>query len=184
MKRILFSTLAGISGLLFLAVAGVWVRSFFQRDMVSFVTSKGNGQLIQSIRGRLHIISELEGRSSGAFLHRVDRLSPDAVWNGAMSGYPVKVEWRLGHVWQHYTRQLFPLYSGFGGSPFILTHHRLIVVPYWSPALLFGILPTIWTWRFVKSGHRRKLGHCPRCNYDLRATPQRCPECGWTAAGL
>jgi hypothetical protein len=179
-RRILFSVICAVSLLLFVATVAAWIRSFWFRDIVSYVSTNGNGRLIQSIRGRLHIISDLDGQSSGNFMHREDRLSPDAIWHGGMSGYPVKVEWHLGHVWQRYSR-----FHGFGflGYPpngGLTTNHRLIVIPYWSPAVLFAVMPAIWIWRFIKYGQRRKVGHCPKCNYDLRATPQRCPECGWS----
>jgi len=178
-KRVLFTIVSAVSLLLFMAVVGVWVRSYWVRDIVGNVTAKGNGYLIQSILGRLHIISDLDGGAAGGFHHREDWLSPDAVWNGGMSGYPVNVEWHLGHVWQRYSRTHFLPMSGFGGGA-VPTHHRLIVIPYWSPAVVLAILPAIWIWRLVKHGRRRRAGHCPKCDYDLRATPGRCPECGWS----
>lgn len=66
----------------------------------------------------------------------------------------------------------FLYYRGTGSQ----TGRRLFEIPHWFVILLFSILPT---WRYL---HRRPVpppaGMCIKCGYDLRATPDRCPECG------
>jgi hypothetical protein len=52
------------------------------------------------------------------------------------------------------------------------------IVSYWLFALITGTLPCLWCLRRCVPARRRREGHCPVCNYDLRATPGRCPECG------
>ncbi len=177
-RRILFSVMCGLSLLLLVATVALWVRSYWLRDIVVHVSPKTrNYHIAQSLLGNLHIVSQLDGGSNPSPLFwQTDRLASNAIWNGGMSSYPVKVQSLLGHVWQNYS--LSPFVGDF--SRRITMHYRLIVIPYWSPAALFAVLPAIWIWRFIKYGHRRKVGHCPKCNYNLRATPQRCPECGWS----
>jgi hypothetical protein len=42
-------------------------------------------------------------------------------------------------------------------------------------AALLGLVASIPS---TRRRHRRRLGQCPACGYDLRASPDRCPECG------
>ncbi|HEY7089640.1 MAG TPA: hypothetical protein VH518_16195 [Tepidisphaeraceae bacterium] len=56
-----------------------------------------------------------------------------------------------------------------------------LAVPYWMIVVLMAILPTICIARWFGERHRHRseaLGLCSNCGYDLRASPQRCPECG------
>ena len=58
-----------------------------------------------------------------------------------------------------------------------LTHPR--AVPLGPVAVLFALLPLH---AFARALRHRRLGpHEGRhCGYDMRATPERCPECGKT----
>ena len=55
---------------------------------------------------------------------------------------------------------------------------RVLMVPHAYLGLALAILPTLRFTRFVARRRRVGAGLCPTCGYDLRATPDRCPECG------
>jgi 4-amino-4-deoxy-L-arabinose transferase-like glycosyltransferase len=59
---------------------------------------------------------------------------------------------------------------------------RMVVIPYYRLLLLALLLPTAWlvggVRRSRRQAHRRANNLCLNCGYDLRATPDRCPECG------
>jgi hypothetical protein len=59
-----------------------------------------------------------------------------------------------------------------GGRPFFL-----LMLPLWFPTVIFVLLPAICFARWYRKRAAVK-GRCAACGYDLRATPDRCPECG------
>jgi hypothetical protein len=67
------------------------------------------------------------------------------------------------------------------GSPFRTT---VFAVPIWLLAAITLIAPLMWLERMRRQRLHRRKGLCRACGYDLRATPDRCPECGTQARGV
>ena len=57
---------------------------------------------------------------------------------------------------------------------------RWMVIPDWLAMFVLAILPVMaWKRRHhERDRRRREQGLCVVCGYDLRATTDRCPECG------
>jgi hypothetical protein len=52
----------------------------------------------------------------------------------------------------------------------------------WIPAAAFALLPALRLWRTLRRRRAPAPHACRACGYDLRATPDRCPECGTVPA--
>lgn len=56
-------------------------------------------------------------------------------------------------------------------------------VPLWLLLVLAAPAPTMAAHRLLVARRRRRRGLCRVCGYDLRATSDRCPECGAAVVG-
>jgi hypothetical protein len=101
------------------------------------------------------------------------------------SGWPAGISFRTGRLFHG-----GPLLIGDGFwtsayadyQPQYSNQVRLVRIGWWLIFLPLFILTLPFTVIFVRhwreARRRARIGHCLKCGYDLRATPNQCPECG------
>ncbi len=167
-RRRLCNVAAALSLGLCVATAALWVRSYRASDLVHF-TTPGRWFYVNACRGTFTAGTWLKAE------HNPSSLSPG--WQGL----PVKsIEW-INPNDERKPRRLWR-FAGFAyvepGPGGRLISHRKVYGPLWSFCIGWSILPAVWVWRWRSKAGRLQTGLCPTCGYDLRATPERCPECG------
>jgi hypothetical protein len=176
-KRHLFRILSALSLLLFVAVCAMWARSYWRFDSFSRAQS---GEVTGPDGVRRTPPGHSAGVTSnpGVLCWSVKRYkpgigSPDFNWNWRWISAPAAAPGEARSWWDRYV--------GIGWydqtQPGLVTGWA-VCVAYRNLVLLLSLPPLMTLWRARVRCRRAARLLCLSCGYDLRATPDRCPECG------
>jgi len=167
MRQKLLTLATAVSAVLCVAVCVLWVRSYWRWDSLT----------LQTESRRIMVFS-----TGGGW---------DVEWlDYAPPPYGFGWRWESGPDPQSFRAFAWPCGTEWAGIGYrrlvvdgLVVHDRLC--PSWFVALLTLTTPAAWSLARVRRQRTRKrldAGRCLTCGYDLRATPDRCPECGLVPA--
>jgi hypothetical protein len=171
-----FNILAGVSLVLLLAVAAMWVRSYWVGEAI----------YREAPAYRLAVLSSKGQCSAFRTTYPKSAANGQARWKYSNRGMWAEVTRRPGLYRADPGVRCYGPVAGFGlfdkpaGPKSRGAATREVFFPYWFLVLLTVAGPAAWCYqaRRRRRLRSRSLSLCPVCSYDLRATPDRCPECG------
>lgn len=173
MIRGMFTIASAVSLLLWVAACGLWARSYGECERVLRYGMKGI-EGAWTARGSVEIFllrADCSNQRQEYYGLKYNRDSPNGPFNGLLF---VQVDYSTDTFWDWHGFAWYERRNTVTGEMYAEG-----VAPFWSIASVSGILPLAWAISFWRV--RRwpaKPGLCRSCGYDLRASKDRCPECG------
>ena len=180
-----FAGVSGVCLVLLVAAFLVWVRSYWAIDEVAFHrTGSWRKYELSTLPGKLRLIRlddwhepapvTFVSARRGGVTEQEWNLKPTALswFPGAPFGNAASVSVRFAGV--SYDRDQFLIRFS---EP---TAVHIWKLPLWPICLLLAMAPASRVIGVVRWRRRASMGCCRACGYDMRATPERCPECGAT----
>jgi hypothetical protein len=170
--RILLNALAVVSLLLCVATVVLWVRSATNLDELSVYRPL-----------RYWTLRSVEGRVS---FQRSATMQPYWAPPRIEMGGGALARLKYGHLayaWEvgGFAYGRVATKSSPGG---VVVVSHVYVAPHWFIVVATAAAPAAWLRQAIRRRRTRRARAsmlCAHCGYDLRATPERCPECGTIA---
>ena len=182
MKRLIPSisiSLGVLSLCLFTAVISVWIASFrpLKSIPVDFRNHGGQGNVLFS-RGHVILDNDRQYRLTLKSEHQAVDASEVrylAKYRAYVKAHPTAGVVEMDKVNEELSKDRMSIVD----PPLPWRWESGKLLP--GAAMVFAIAPVLMLMAFTRRRREKMKGCCVVCGYDLRATPQRCPECGTPA---
>ena len=163
MRRRVFNVATALSLLLCVAAVVLWVRSYWVGDQIQL------SHRIDAARYRLLTVASFEGY--------LDVETQEVVYDSTDPSW-IAHHFRVGLF--SFRPQGSSIWNriGFERVESLDPQAFEFIAPLWPLVLFAAVLPCFGILRWIRLARRPSRERCLRCGYDLRATPDRCPECG------
>ncbi|MGD0462155.1 MAG: hypothetical protein ABSB74_06680 [Tepidisphaeraceae bacterium] len=187
-RRWLFNGLAALSLVLCMVTAALWARSYFIYEHVGSAVLSRRASLVASFQGQLYLEHHSYWEYSGGWEWYRQRIRPGE--EAIQGSHEPSCAWHefLGfgvgsgtiYAWPGHLYPGVPMPTNVADPRFWRNTFTALAVPYWIIVALLAAGPFWWMHqkRQQRCGSRPDAAICRHCGYDLRATPDRCPECG------
>ena len=160
--------------------AGMWVRSEHHEDRFRWQPDTNRSYFLGSFHGCVEVTRQsINNVAAPSYRARISTYGTVEIVSrpGSSAGMTFMAhppQWKFAGFGRSHMGGTIRM----GSSAVSVVRFDLLAIPYWCPLGLLVLLASfpvlVRAWRRM----RMPAGHCIHCGYDLRASPERCPECG------